>query len=928
MSDIKSVNHLIINGPFAEPDKHWGLTPTGDFKIVPGRRRAEYRVLQPGKERENQQGELPGIAQELALVNQLRGRVSRWRSQGWTGTTPITRHLLQHWSNPNRERRLFFAQLEAIETLIFLTETKEGQKLAKDIPIDGDIKRWCAKMATGTGKTVVMALLIVWQTINARLQQDNQKFGRNFLLITPGLTVKDRLSVLDPNDEGNYYILFNLVPPTYREIITSARVLVINWHKLNWQEDNEIRKRKGVDIRGALSDQAWIRQVFGRTLSYSEPIIVINDEAHHAWRISPDAQKGDFTKTETRSATIWLEGIDRIKRSVGLLNCYDFTATPFAPSGKKTQRGEKLFEWIVTDFGLNDAIESGLVKTPRIAVTDNTFHSNLLPEELSVLYHLYSEEDIRTNLSQLHNPEEPLPPMVASAYNLLAESWKKEYDAWKRQNSPVPPVMVSITNRSSTAARVNHHFTQNKWVIPELSNSESTLHIDSNILKKRENEEGLKGEDLAKAEGLREQVKTIGVIGEPGEQIRHVIAVDMLSEGWDAKTVTHIMGLRAFTSQLLCEQVIGRGLRRTSYDINLETGLFEPEYVRIFGVPFTLLLSEKEPSDTEHKPTLPPQWVRAVPEKVKYEVWWPDTLRIESSRNTFLTTDIATIPILRLDAGQVLEQADMGKTLEWMADPQPDETLRQTLENTRIQTLAFQASKHLYEIGNHPQEAIIVAQITNLMLQFLQSGKVMVVGNGLSKEIVIKANLGTIARHLQQHVMESEGEQNCIVYSDPHRPVRTTSQMPEWPTRRSPDKIDINPKKTHLNLGVYDSALEKRVAHRLGSHRNVVGWVKNDKEHLGFRVEYIHAGKLFPYYPDFLIRLKPDGSNAWSRENETILVVETKGSSTDKDASKKAYLERWVKAVSAEGRWGCWQTTDVIHENDIPILLERLDKGA
>jgi len=315
-------------------------------------------------------------------------------------------------------------------------------------------------------------------------------------------------------------------------------------------------------------------------------------------------------------------GLDRIHRARGILMCYDLTATPFAPTGRKSGE-DTLFEWIVSDFGLNDAIESGLVKTPRVVVRDD---GELNSKYKSKFYHIYTDLEVKPDLNRKAEPHTPLPDLVGKGYYFLGKDWLETAKSWKEGKIKTPPVMITVANITHTAARVQYAFAHKRIRIEELCDPEKILHIDSKVLDEAEAQEepaelqveaeavdeggeeaDEAGEENAeengtgpkkkltkkdRAELLRKTVDTIGRDGQPGEQIQNVISVGMLSEGWDAKTVTHIMGLRAFTSQLLCEQVVGRGLRRTSYEVDPKTGLFQPEYVNIFGVPFTFLPHE------------------------------------------------------------------------------------------------------------------------------------------------------------------------------------------------------------------------------------------------------------------------------------------------------------------------------------------------
>jgi type III restriction enzyme len=456
-------------------------------------------------------------------------------------------------------------------------------------------------MATGTGKTVVMAMLIAWQVLNKTTYPTDPRFSRNVLVIAPGLTVKNRLSVLAPSSEGNYYDAFNIVPPALAETLRQGKVLVQNWQALAWENEDQIKKRKSVDKRGPKSDEAYVREILG-DMARHKNLLVINDEAHHAWRVPAESKVKGVAKDEIDQATIWIQGLDRIHRARNIISCFDFTATPFAPSGKKSDE-EALFTWIVSDFSLNDAIESGLVKTPRVVIRDDT---NPRPDDYkSRFYHLYTDPEVYDNLNHKGADEsEPLPDLLNAGYYFLGLDWQEKKKEWEAAGYKTPPVMITVANTTETAARISYAFNHGKIRIDDLCNKERILHIDSKVLKEAEAQPELQDipvgdEDETRpltkkeqAQYLRQQVDTVGKPGLPGENIQNVISVGMLSEGWDARTVTHIMGLRAFSSQLLCEQVIGRGLRRTSYDVDEETGLFSPEYVNIFGIPFTFLPHE------------------------------------------------------------------------------------------------------------------------------------------------------------------------------------------------------------------------------------------------------------------------------------------------------------------------------------------------
>jgi type III restriction enzyme len=533
-----TIDHLIINSPYEEPKRHWSYDrKSRTFDLTEGRRPAGYVIASQSSKAFDD----PGIFVPIPLVNQIRPRVKAWREAGYPGVTGITKRLLEHWNNPDeREHQFFFCQLEAIETLIWLAEASASEKVGIDIPSDGGLfTRLCSKMATGSGKTTVMAMLIAWQVLNKVTYPQDARYSKEIFVVAPGLTVKSRLQVLIPAGKGNFYDEFNIVPPALLDKLRQGKVLVRNWHTLNWESEERIAKKKSVDKRGAKSDEAYVREVLGE-IANARNIVVINDEAHHAWRIPAESKVKGLKKEDIEEATKWVGGLDRIHKARGILNCYDFSATPFAPSGKQSSE-EALFDWIVSDFGLNDAIESGLVKTPRVVVRDDGVPDAKTYK--SKLYHIY--EHVKDDLNRRAEEQVPLPDLVTVGYYLLGKDWLEVAKAWKEGGLRTPPVMITVANRTETAARVKYAFDHKKILLDELCVPERTLHIDSKVLDMAETQEepvALNGDEerddedendeptrkLTKkelAEQLRQQVDTIGQVGKPGEAIQKVISV-------------------------------------------------------------------------------------------------------------------------------------------------------------------------------------------------------------------------------------------------------------------------------------------------------------------------------------------------------------------------------------------------------------------
>jgi len=903
---MKTIDHLIISNPYEKPKNHLKyIREIRRFELVDGRRPAGYVVASEHSDSFDD----PGYFIELPLVNQIRERVDKWRDAGYPGITSITKDLLEHWKNPDREMKFFFCQIEAIETLIWLIEAPESEKQGIDIPGDGStFQRLCSKMATGSGKTVVMTMLIAWQILNKVAYPKDKRFSKNVLVVAPGLTVKSRLQVLNPFDENNYYQSFDVIPPGMYNKLRQGKVKIINWHALSWKTEEQINKKKTVDKRGVKSDEAYAREVLGE-LSNTKNILVINDEAHHAWRINPEAL-GKYTrqrdlKDSAIEATIWIGGLDRIHRTRGIYKCLDFSATPFYPSGKKVSE-EVLFSWIISDFGLNDAIESGLVKTPRVVIRDD---GRFTAKMKSRFYHIYNDPEVKTNISRKAEVQEPLPDLVSNAYYYLGLDWLETLKKWKGITE-TPPVMITVCNRTETAARVEYAFIRGKIRIDELKDSEKILRIDTKVLAEAEskedadeiNEESGKTSKKNQAEYLRLQVDTVGKVGQPGEKIQNIISVAMLSEGWDAKTVTHIMGLRAFTSQLLCEQVVGRGLRRNSYDVNPETNLFEPEYVNIFGVPFTFLPHEGG-GDTPPVPPKPKTRIYVDESKGEHEIKWPHVIRINHVFTPKLSLDFKKVKRLELRPEDTPLKTELAPILEGKPDVTKlsdidltDEQVEKVLKVLRKQRLIFEVSRDIYEqfqpswIGN---KEYLLIQLVKIVEEFIESNKLVIrikeYQEDLKKRLLILLNMNKIVQHLI-NAIRFENTVDLVPIFDNEIPIKSTAKMMTWYTSK-PCEIA---KKSHISHAVFDSSWEASEAFELERNKNVISWAKND--HLGFVINYVYKGVIHKYFPDFLIKLK----------NGKMLVLEVKGKDDQKNKTKRQYLDEWIKAVNSDGRFGNW----------------------
>ena len=877
----KSIANLIICNPYKEPIKHWEYNDQRhEFEIVEKRRPAGFITHTSTDGQFNQHEEFV----EIKLATIIREKIKKWRKSGRPGITSVTRMLMEHWENENRrDKRLFFCQLEAIESVIWLCEASGSERNKIDIPSDGgDFDRLCCKMATGTGKTIVMGMLIAWQVINAVTNPDDDRFSRNVLVVAPGLTVKSRLQVLYPNNQGNVYDEFGLVPGQLYNKIFKGAVVVTNWHRLQ----PEVDPPYSVTKLGTETDGVFANRIFGQT---DGKIVVINDEAHHAYRTSNTAKIGGRNARSLDRDRLWVEGLDRIHRSRGVSTCYDFSATPFVSTGKGAS-SDDLFGWIVSDFSLNDAIESGLVKTPQIAIKDDS--SVLSKDGKSRLNHIYMDEEVKHDLMGDAGPSKQLPDLVRNAYMLLGRDWKKTKEVWDKAGSDVPPVIITVCNKTGTAARIVNAFKSNDFGINELGNEDRLLHIDSAVLKKAETRNVSGSHD--QAEVLRKMVDTVGKKGKIGAKIMNIVAVQMLSEGWDARTVTHIMGLRAFTSQLLCEQVIGRGLRRTSYEVDPETGLLQPEYVTVFGVPFTYLPHEIRKGTPPH-PTTP---IEPDIAKVNHKMSWPNVERIDMDIEPCLQIDWDTVEPLILKSTKVITVADVAKVVGGETDEKNTTTvdMKDAESQIRLQRVVFTAARAIYhdlKPNWNGNKDILIMQVIKITEKFMERCLVTVpdaAGSPLREKITVMFNMAKVVAHICRAITDASAESRRLRLNLINT-TGSTSDMKQWYTSKHTSYAH----KTHINLAVYDdTSWEITAGYALEKSDDVISWAKND--HLGFSVKYIYNGILHDYYPDFLIALK----------NGVTLVLEIKGRDSAKNKAKREAMEEWVNAVNLDGRFGIW----------------------
>ena len=995
------IDNPIINSPYKAPEKYFKFDDDGiTNEVISGRRESQYFVPVPRPRKRGQQIELD-FAEFTAdkirkndFVNQIRARVDLWRKQGYPGVTPTTRRLLGQWSDPERDNPILFAQREAAETAIYLAEAaqKQGDVWIRNQLNDTNtacnlgLHRVALKMATGSGKTVVMAMLIAWQTLNKVAQPNDARFAKRFLVITPGLTIRDRLRVLLPEDDQNYYKLRGLVPADLRDGLGEAKIVITNYHQLQRRETKQgkavgsLTKELLAGSAGAPSPflESWGQMVarVTRDLGGSSGIVVFNDEAHHCYLDRYDnpeyegvtdkdlaGDEKDEAKKNTEAARLWFNGLRAINEKLGgkgetggVKAVYDLSATPSFLSGSGYREGT-LFPWVVSDFGLVEAIESGIVKIPRVPVDDNATTPDVR------FLHLWP--GIKEGLPRKSRKEgavspDQMPGLLEGALNALYESYERAFHAWetsgaKKYGEPAP-VFIVVCNNTTVSKMVYDYIAgyekhisdyQTVWVPGKLalfSNIDHgqpiprprTILVDSLQFESGEGlspefkkiaateiEEfraeharrvpGRKAEDIDDGQIMREVMNTVGKAGKLGEPVRCVVSVSMLTEGWDANTVTHILGVRAFGTQLLCEQVVGRGLRRRSYEPD-ENGFFTPEYADVYGVPFQFMPTVGKDKDRIIKPT---RSVHALPERKEAEITFPrlagyrleirdPELFEEFTERSRLTLDTENIPTRVLVSGLI------GKAEAHSLDD---------LRAKRDQEIAFALAHRLMEQFDHDRDPRpwYFPQMLRIAKRWMS--RCVTYKGGTFPGLLLLAENADLATH--RILYESISKQDhkfaevIPIFRQGER-IGSTADVDFITTK----EVFPTGEKCHVNFVVLDgiggNLWEKAVAEALETLPSVAAYVKNDR--LGFTIPYTMQGRSHEYVPDFLVRLKPRDEDDPVR----TLIVEVSG--TLKRAAptrEKADTTRnlWVPAVNHHGGFGRWGHAELTNPKTFKVGL-------
>jgi type III restriction enzyme len=1000
----------ILNSPYDYPAQHWELDSTGQptQNVAASRRRADFITPIPKpKKRKASQGELhledeKGLSTAkqqydlTSIINQVRGAVDAWRKlpEGSWAVTPETARLLKHWRHHDFGGvRPFFCQVEAVETAIWLTEVAPNISAGKVLldylgganrDANPELRRLALKLATGAGKTTVMAMLIGWQTLNAIRRPGSRHFSRGFLIVAPGLTIKDRLRVLQPNDPDSYYRERELIPNDLLPEMQHAKIVITNYHAFRLRERMELsvggrallQGRTGEELVTAETEGQMIQRVMPELMGFRH-IVVLNDEAHHCYREKPTEPDEEELKGEARqeaernskAARQWISGLEAVNRKLGkdgqssIARVFDLSATPFFLAGSGYAEGT-LFPWVMSDFSLMDAIECGIVKLPRVPVAEN-----IPGDEMPLYRNLW--ENIRKDMpkkgrgqSQDLDPDK-LPIKLQTALQALYGHYEKTFELWQQRGINVPPCFIIVCQNTAISKLVYDYVsgfsrknadgtaTQHNGRLALFQNYDpvtlnpyprpNTLLIDSEQLEsgeklddtfrtfaadeierfRREKVERTGDPHAADAitdqDLLREVMNTVGKAGQLGAQVRCVVSVAMLTEGWDANNVTHILGIRAFGTQLLCEQVIGRALRRQSYQLN-DDSRFDAEYADIFGVPF----------DFTAKPVVsPPQppretiQVKAVrPERDALEISFPrvDGYRIELPEERLsavfdedskyvLTPDIVG-PTNTTTSGIIGEQANIDV---------------KHLKNVRPSTLLMNITTHLLyskwrDPGDEPKLHLF-SQLKRIVRQWLDTCLVCK-GDTYPAMLMYRQLADHACERIQAGIKATSGEGRVVkVLLDPYNPTGSTSYV-RFNTGR-PERWSTNgpPPKNHVNWVMLDSEWEAELCRIVEAHPKVIAYAKN--HNLGLEVPYRHESEARRYLPDFIVRVE-DGHGPADLLN---LVVEVKGYRREDAKMKKVTMNSyWIPGVNqlkTYGRWAFAEFDDVYAmEADFKTKLE------
>jgi type III restriction enzyme len=1010
------VKNPIINSPYFEPTRHFNADERGiTEEILEYRRPSSFYIPVPRariRERQLEMNLAEGafgseLQKENEFINKVREKVKEWRDGEYAGITKTSRDLLYYWRDDSRENKLFFCQIEALETLIYINEVaeKSGENwIPNDLrkantEANPGLYRLAFKMATGSGKTVVMAMIIAYHTLNKIRYPQDTRFTDAFAIITPGITIRDRLNVLLPNDPKNYYLQRDIVSYQDYELLLSATVFITNFHQLGLRENARYQIGSTLKATGLVKEEAtketpnaMVNRAF-KSLLNKPRVLVLNDEAHHCYRERATQEKltGEDRKEadeNNEAARVWISGLEALAQKKSINAIIDLSATPYFLRGSGYPEGT-MFTWTVYDFSLLDALECGIVKIPRLPVESDTIVYGDVPEFRN-LWDYVSEHlpkkgkktggyDLSTII---------LPTKLEEALHSLYGSYQKYYDEYekhKKTNPAVmPPVMIVVCNNTTVSEMVYRWIagyereTASRQIRIEKGNLDifrnedgvqffdrpNTLIIDSAQLESgnKINEEFKKifakeiadfhkeyrkrfpgREEPTDEELLREVMNTVGKPGKLGDNIKCVVSVSMLTEGWDVNTVTHILGVRAFTTQLLCEQVVGRALRRVDYNPTLDPAdgveKFVPEYAEVYGVPFNFLKAEGTTAPQTPKVI---HRVHALQERSQYEITFP---RVEGYRYELNESKLAAM--FTEESRTIIENEPTEVTLGGVIGAEEKETLEKIKgrrEGEVVMRLTQALLKRYYTDGDGTEKYWLTPQLQRIVGEYIRKHIVlkdrMVIGY-LSVGEYFSGALTKIQQGIVKENLEHQEERRLLPILAPYDTLGSTRYVDFLTSKEVRETI-----KSQVNYVVADTQeWEQGVAKRLEQMPEVLAYVKN--HNLGFTIPYEYQGVGRHYTPDFIAvidmslrggALPPKQSpvesgiaspSARNDMNTLNLLIEVTGKKDDKKGLKvKTAREMWVPAVNNIEKYGKWAMLEVqdVHET-MNLIRAGMERG-
>ncbi|NLE61072.1 MAG: restriction endonuclease, partial [Planctomycetes bacterium] len=682
-------------------------------------------------------------------------------------------------------------------------------------------------------------------------------------------------------------------------------------------------------------------------------ILALNDEAHHCYREKPGEDDEGELKGEDRkeaeknreAARLWISGLEAVSRKIGIHRAVDLSATPFFLRGSGYAEGT-LFPWTMSDFSLMDAIECGIVKLPRVPVADN-IPGGEMPKFRELWKHIGRKMPRKGRGKSGALDPLALPVELQTALEALYGHYEKTYELWEKERIAVPPCFIVVCQNTAISKliydyisgfirqdengtgqlvegrlRLFRNFDEHgnplarpRTLLIDSQQLESGDALDDNFRAMASDEierfrreimqrtgDKKQAENLSDQDLLREVMNTVGKKDRLGESIRCVVSVAMLTEGWDANTVTHVLGVRAFGTQLLCEQVIGRALRRQSYDLN-EESLFNVEYADVLGIPFDftakpVVAPPQPPRETIH--------VKAIrPDRDACEIQFPRVagyrVELPEERLTATFNDDSTLeltpelvgPCVTRDEGIIGQGVDL--------------TLRHT-GDLRQSTLLFYLTRRL--LYNHwrdpgePPKLHLFGELKRITRQWLDNHLVCK-GGTYPAQLMYQELADRACQKITRGIVSKlVGECPVKAVLDPYNPTGSTAFV-NFNTSKK-DRWETKADRCHVNWVILDSDWEAEFCRVAEAHPRVKAYVKN--HNLGLEVPYQYGSESRKYLPDFIV-LVDDGHPPHEDGSPDLLhlVVEIKGFRREDAKEKKGAIETyWVPGVNNLGSYGRW----------------------